>query len=54
MDNHTNPESAGQEFAAIGAIGGGLLGLNGPLVGAFFVDILNALIIKFFIGHMTF
>jgi len=25
-----------------------------PLVGAFFVDILNALIIKFFIGHMTF
>ncbi len=25
-----------------------------PLVGAFFVDILNALIIKLFIGHMTF
>jgi len=25
-----------------------------PLVGAFFIDILNALIIKFFIGHMTF
>jgi len=25
-----------------------------PLVGAFFIDILNAVIIKFFIGHMTF
>ena len=25
-----------------------------PLVGAFFIDILNALIIKFFVGFMTF
>jgi hypothetical protein len=32
MDNHTNPESAGQEFATIGAIGGDLLGFNGPLL----------------------
>ncbi|MCZ6609129.1 MAG: hypothetical protein O7A66_03880 [Alphaproteobacteria bacterium] len=25
-----------------------------PLVGAFFIDILNALVIKFFVGFMTF